>query len=102
MSAVRAFRGLAIGRKLILFACGLKTAKEGFLVRTIMAIGLAAVLLIPAFTAGAGATQEVGKRTEWTSDVSAAKKNKGVKRKAAPKEQYLRAVPSTPPPGAKQ
>ena len=69
--------------------------------RTIMAIGLAAVLLIPAFVTRAGATQEVGKQTEWTSDVSAAKK-KSAKPKAAPKEQYLRAVPSTPPPGAKQ
>ena len=70
--------------------------------RTIMAIGLAAVLLTSAFVTRAGATQDAGRQPAWASDVSAAKKKKGAKPKAAPKEQYLRAVPSTPPPGAKQ
>lgn len=70
--------------------------------RTIMAIGLAAVLLIPAFVTRAGAIQEVGTQTAQASDASAAKKKKGAKPKAAPNEQYLRAVPSTPPAGAKQ
>ena len=70
--------------------------------RIILAIGLAAVLLIPAFAARAGASPEAGGQSEWASDMSAAKKKGTVKRKAAPKEQYLRAVPSTPPAGAKR
>jgi hypothetical protein len=70
--------------------------------RLMIAIGVAAALLIPAAATSAGASPVPALHDDWTSDVSAAKKKKVVKRKPAPKEQYLRAVPSAPPPGTKQ
>ena len=70
--------------------------------RIILAIALAAVLLVPPFVVRASAAADSGLRTEVASDVSAARKKKPAKRTTAPKEQYMRAVPSTPPPGAKQ
>ena len=68
--------------------------------RFIVIVACAALLLIP--TAGssrAGSASGLA-NTGTAVDLSSAKK-KRVK-KAAAKEQYLRAVPSTPPAGAKQ
>jgi hypothetical protein len=101
MSAVRA-RGPCNRPKAYPIRFRLENSEGGLPVRNILAIGLAAVLLIPAFAARAGASPEAGGRSQWASDMSAAKKKGTVKRKAAPKEQYLRAVPSTPPAGAKR
>lgn len=70
--------------------------------RLMIAVGLAAALLVPAAATSAGASPAGVLPNDWASDVSAAKKKKAAKRKPAPKEQYLRAVPSAPPPGTKQ
>jgi len=70
-------------------------------VRFIVIVACAAILLIP--TAGpsrAGSASGLA-NTGTAVDLSSAKR-KRVKKKAAAKEQYLRAVPSTPPAGAKQ
>jgi hypothetical protein len=68
--------------------------------RLIVSFGLA-VALIPAVGADAADTSPNG-QYDWVSDVSAAKKKRIAKRQPAEKVQYLRAVPTTPPPGAKQ
>jgi hypothetical protein len=68
--------------------------------RLIIAIGVAAALMMPAAATSAGAA--AGLHGDRASDVSGAKKRKAAKRKPAAKEQYLRAVPSAPPPGTKQ
>jgi hypothetical protein len=65
-----------------------------------ISIAVAAVLLIPAsLKANAGSAPALTSQPEGSVDVSSAKKKKP--RKAAKQEQYLRAVPSTPPPGTK-
>jgi hypothetical protein len=70
-------------------------------VRSITIVAVAAILVVPA----AGPSRAGGApglaSPEASLEVSSAKKQK-VKKKAAAKEQYLRAVPSTPPAGAKQ
>jgi hypothetical protein len=75
--------------------------------RLIIAMAFAFALLMPttdrshaAATAGL-ATPAPSLQPLASDDMSSAKK-KRVKRKAAKQEQYLRAVPSTPPAGAKQ
>jgi hypothetical protein len=74
--------------------------------RFVVVIATAAVLTIangplssPAAAGRAGFSQDVSKDGAW--EASAARK-KARKKKAAPKEQYLRAVPSAPPPGTKK
>ena len=64
--------------------------------RFIVATAFAVALLLPT----SDRSQAAGFMTLASDDLSAAKK-KSVKRKAAKQEQYLRAVPSTPPPGTK-
>jgi hypothetical protein len=74
--------------------------------RFIVAAAFAVALLMPisdrshaaAVTAAASAPAA---QSLASDDVSAAKR-KRAKRKAAKQEQYLRAVPSTPPAGAKR
>jgi hypothetical protein len=68
--------------------------------RLIVSFGLAAVLIISVVDAHAVGPLPLGHH-DWVSDVSAARKQRIAKRKPAEKVQYLRAVPSTPPPGAK-
>ena len=63
------------------------------------------IVIAAALTMSAGPTPAAGSEPgplvqKQSSDLSAAKKKP--KKKAAPKEQYLRAVPSAPPPGAKK
>jgi hypothetical protein len=67
----------------------------------VISFGLAVALIIPAVGAHAAGPSPIGQH-DRVSDVSAAKKKGIAKRKPAEKVQYLRAVPSTPPPGAKQ
>jgi hypothetical protein len=68
--------------------------------RFALVVAAAAALIVPAGTAP-GAGMEGSALQQGWSDASAAKQKKP-KKKAAPKEQYLRAVPSTPPPGTKK
>jgi hypothetical protein len=68
-------------------------------VRLVIIIGLAAILSAPAANAAISGTAP-GLASQQNADLSAAKKKR--KAKPAKKEEYLRAVPSTPPPGAKQ
>ena len=72
--------------------------------RMMGAIGFAALLLVPASAAPrADRAPIVSVQPDAASDISAVhrKKVKTVKRKPVKQEQYLRAVPSTPPPGTK-
>jgi hypothetical protein len=70
-------------------------------VRFMIAMAFAALLLIPAGAASrAGSAPMLTAYLHGSFDVSSAKRKKA-KRKAVKKEQYLRAVPSTPPPGTK-
>jgi hypothetical protein len=67
--------------------------------RFALMIAVATALAWPAGAAPAAGAEPAGVvPTSW-SEVSAKKK---AKKKAAPKEQYLRAVPSAPPPGSKK
>jgi hypothetical protein len=68
--------------------------------RLIIVIGFAAVLLIPAPGAPSAGTAP-GLASQQNGDMSSAKKTRKAK-KAVKKEEYLRAVPSTPPAGSKQ
>ena len=68
--------------------------------RVALVVVTAAALTIPAGTAPGAGIDGSALLKEW-SDVSTAKKKQG-KKKAAPKEQYLRAVPSAPPSGTKK
>ena len=68
--------------------------------RFALMIATATVLLVPIGMATSVGTELSGVAQTQASDVSAAKKK--AKRKAAPKEQYLRAVPSEPPRGTKK
>jgi hypothetical protein len=71
-------------------------------VRLITAVAFAALLLLPAVSpAGAGSTRIVSAPQD-VSDLSAAQKRKKAGKKAPKKEEYMRAAPSGPPPGAKQ
>jgi hypothetical protein len=67
-----------------------------------VALVVAAVPIIPAATsAGAGSVPAITHHD--MSDVSAhAKKKPKARRKAPKKEEYLRAAPSEPPPGARK
>jgi hypothetical protein len=78
--------------------------------RFIIATAFAVALLMPTSgrspgamraSAGTPAASAPAIQTLVSDDMSAAKK-KRLKQKAAKQEQYLRAVPSTPPAGAKQ
>ena len=69
--------------------------------RLIIVIGFAAVLLIPAPGAPSAGTAP-GLASQQDREMSSAKKTRMAKKKAVKKEEYLRAVPSTPPPGSKQ
>jgi hypothetical protein len=69
--------------------------------RFMIAVAFAALLLIPTQTASrAGDAPEVSARADAGLDLSSAKKKKKTK-KAPKKEEYLRAVPSGAPAGAK-
>jgi hypothetical protein len=69
--------------------------------RFMIAVAFAALLLLPTQTASwAGGAPELSTSTDRALELSSAKKKKKA-RKPAKKEEYLRAVPSTPPPGAK-
>jgi hypothetical protein len=70
------------------------------LMRIIMVVGLAGLLMIPGAYAAARSGSAV--QAERPSDLSGARKKKRTAKKSAPKEQYLRAVPSTPPAGTKK
>jgi hypothetical protein len=64
------------------------------------ALVIAAALALPAGVVPALGFETAGLAPQAGSEVSAAKKK--AKKKPAPKEQYLRAVPSGPPPGTKK
>jgi hypothetical protein len=69
--------------------------------RFMIAAAFAALLLIPTQTASrAGDAPELSARPDAAFDFSSAKKKKKA-RKAPKKEEYLRAVPSGAPAGAK-
>jgi hypothetical protein len=69
--------------------------------RMTVAMGFALLLLVPASAAPqADRTPIVSVQPDAASDVSAVRRKK-VKRKPVKQEQYLRAVPSTPPPGTR-
>ena len=69
--------------------------------RIMAAMGFAILLLVPASAAPrADRSAVVSVRPDGTSDLSAVRRKKA-KRKPVKQEQYLRAVPSTPPPGTK-
>ena len=74
--------------------------------RLVVATAFAAALVMPISDrshAAATTTAALGPAAQsLASDDLSAAKRKRVKRKAAKQEQYLRAVPSTPPAGAKQ
>src|SRR5690348_11916418 len=93
-------RFCGVARKSILSARKTETARR-LSVRFIIALAFAAALLAPGIhpSHAAGATG-LSAPGAW-SDVSAAVKKKKPHKRAA-KEQYLRAVPSTPPPATKR
>jgi hypothetical protein len=69
--------------------------------RSMIAAACAAILLIPTQTLSrVGTAPEPSVRADGAFDFSSASKRKKA-RKAPKKEEYLRAVPSTPPGGAK-
>jgi hypothetical protein len=68
--------------------------------RFALMIAIAAVLLVPIGMATSVGTELSGADQPPASDLSAARKK--AKKKAPPKEQYLRAVPSAPPAGSKK
>jgi hypothetical protein len=69
--------------------------------RFMIAAACAAILLIPTQTPSrAGIGPELSVRADAAFDFFSASKRKKA-RKAPKKEEYLRAVPSTPPGGAK-
>ena len=72
--------------------------------RFMIAMAVAAVVLIPAGTPPqAAGAPELAALQGAPTDMSSSHTNKHKPRKkTAKKEEYLRAVPSTPPPGAKQ
>jgi hypothetical protein len=74
--------------------------------RFIVATAFAAALLMPlsdrSHAAAATTAASVPAAQSLASDDLSAAKRKRVKRKAAKQEQYLRAVPSTPPAGAQK
>ena len=74
--------------------------------RFMIAIVFAAIVLIPASApvqaAGAPALSGAAQPSMASELSSTHRKGHKPKRKAAKKEEYLRAVPSTPPAGAKQ
>ena len=72
--------------------------------RFMIAMAFAAVVLIPIGTpAQAAGAPQLTTRQGGASDLSSAHTRKHKpKKKAAKKEEYLRAVPSTPPAGSKQ
>ena len=70
------------------------------LIVVIVVIGVAAVLLLPAPGAPSAGTAP-GLASPQNGDMSSAKKPRKAKKKAVKKEEYLRAVPTTPP-GSKQ
>jgi hypothetical protein len=68
--------------------------------RFMIAAAFAALLLVPVQTGWAGGAPELSARADAGLDLSSAKKKKTTK-KAPKKEEYLRAVPSGAPAGAK-
>jgi hypothetical protein len=71
--------------------------------RPLIVTAVAAALTLSATMMPAAAADPTALVLNGAWEVSAAnKKTKKATKKAAPKEQYLRAVPSAPPPGAKK
>jgi hypothetical protein len=70
--------------------------------RLIVAVAFAAMLLIPAGSAATAGSTPVLSIPQDVSDLSTAKKKKKSKKQAPKKEEYLRAVPSAPPPDRKR
>ena len=69
--------------------------------RMMVAMGFAILLLVPASAAPrTDRSAVVSVQPDGASDLSAARRKKA-KPKPVKQEQYLRAVPSTPPPGTK-
>jgi hypothetical protein len=69
--------------------------------RMMAAMGFAILLFVPARAAPpVDRGPIVSVQPDGASDLSAARRKKA-KRKPVKQEQYLRAVPSTPPPGTK-
>ena len=68
--------------------------------RMVVAMGFAVLLLVPAKAAPLDRAPIVSVQPDAASDLSAVRR-KNAKRKPVRQEQYLRAVPSTPPPGTK-
>jgi hypothetical protein len=67
-----------------------------------IATAIAALLLVPTGAASrADSTPAVTAQPDQSFDLSSARRKKA-KRKAVKQEQYLRAVPSTPPAGSKK
>jgi hypothetical protein len=71
-------------------------------VRLIVVVAVSAFLWVPASAPTSAAGAPGYEARQHTSDVSAAKKKKKAKKTAPKQEQYLRAVPSEPPPGARR
>ena len=70
--------------------------------RLMTVVAFAAVVLIPAVSPAVAGNMQIVSIPQDASDLSAAKKRKKAGKKAPKKEEYMRAAPSGPPPGAKQ
>jgi hypothetical protein len=70
--------------------------------RLIAALAFAALLIVPPSTPAPAAGAPGLSTLQDVSDLSTAGKKKAKKRQAPKKEEYLRAAPSEPPPGARK
>jgi hypothetical protein len=72
-------------------------------VRFVISTAVAAVLLVPTgLAADPGRAPSLRAHSDGSTDVSSARKKRiASSARPAKKEQYLRAVPSAPPPGGK-